>query len=263
MKVITLSNEKGGVGKSTMATHIATGLAIKGYRVVLVDADAQANATTSLGLKIRRDGGLYQLLVKDGEWKHLLQVPNREVWGATSDNGSLYLLDSNAETRVIPLMLSDVQALHKRLKELDKYVDVVVIDTAPTPSLLHAMIYVASDYVLFPSQAEMLSMTGLGRTIKHLTEIQNSRKGFGMKPTELLGVIPTMYQGHTVAHQHGLRKINQKFGHLTWKPIVQRTVWREAAFAQKMMFSYEPDGQAAAEMWQVVNNIIEGVAEHG
>lgn len=258
MKVITLLNEKGGVGKTTLSTHIAAGLARNGYRVVLVDADAQANATSQL--KVAAQGGLYDLLIRYAEWKNILRVPSRTVWDSeTQGNGSLLVLPSNIETRAIPQLIDEVVLFQQRLAELEGYIDAVVIDTSPTPSLLHAMIYLASDYMLYPTQAELLSMTGVAKGVSHMKRSEKTRKAFDLEPTALLGVIPTMYQAQTVAHQHGLGMIKHKFGKLTLPAIAHRTIWREAAFARQTMFAYAPESKAALEMQVIVNHVTEGI----
>lgn len=258
MKTITLLNEKGGVGKTTLATHIAAGLALEGQRVLLIDTDAQANAGSSLG--IAETGGLYQLIVKDAEWRDVLAVPNPEVWGRQKPDGCLWVLPSNIETRAIPVLVSDVGILRERLEELEVQIDVVVIDTAPTPSMLHSMIYVASDYMIYPTQCEILSMFGVAKSVSHLTQIKNTRPMLGFPSTKLIGIQPMMYAGNTLAHQHGLKLIQEQFKSLVWEPIAARTIWREASFAQRTLFSYAPDNAATEETRALIERVKRGIA---
>jgi chromosome partitioning protein len=259
MQVITLLNEKGGVGKTTLSVNLAAGMAIRGKRVLLIDTDAQANATNQLQLP--EDGGLYQLLVKEAEWNSITASPKEVLWGTgLGMKGELMVVTSNLETRAIPLLVDDATILRERLNELAEHVDVVVIDTSPTPSLLHAMIYLCSDYMIYPTQAEILSMVGLAKSVSHMQRSKDMRKAFGLRETVLLGVQPTMYQAQTIAHQHGLEKIRAQFGALTWHPLSQRTIWREASFAQQTIFSYAPDDAAAKEMWAVIQLVEEGLA---
>lgn len=262
MKTITLLNEKGGVGKTTLSITVAAGLARRGYRVLLVDADAQANGTSGLGCN--ESGGLYQLLVHEAEWRDVLQVPSRERWAgdSASVDGSLWVLSSNLETRVISMMVDDVTIMRERLDELDGNVDFVVIDTSPTPSLLHAMIYLATDYMIYPTQCELMSLQGLAKSVAHMQRAQASRKAFGLAPTKILGVQTTMYQGITAAHQHGLEMVREKFGALAWAPLAQRTVWREAAYSQQSIFAYEPAGIAAAEADELIERVVSAVTSN-
>lgn len=258
MQVLTLLNEKGGVGKTTLATHIAAGLAIRGKRVLLIDSDAQGSATSQLDLPDDMSG-LYQLLVKEAEWNQVLLEP--QAWaGATAVKGRLLVLPSNAETRAIPLLVDDVRLLSERLTELDDHIDIVVVDTSPTPSLLHSMIYVASDYMVYPTQCELLSLRGLAKSVVHMQRMKDTRKAFNLKPTHLLGIQPTMFEAHTLAHKHGMELIQKQFGGVTWRPIADRTIWKQASFQQQTIFAYAAESEAASEMWEVVDNIEKGIA---
>lgn len=268
MKTITLLNEKGGVGKTTCAVHAAAGLARRGYRVLFIDTDAQANATDMFGLKPRRDPetkekvspGIYRLLVKEADWKHVVRVPDVSVWGGNIENaGSLMVLDSGIETRNIGNNIDDVTILAERLKELEGYVDAVVIDTAPTPSLFHSVIYVATDFMVYPTQCELPSMTGLAKSTVHMNRLQGARLAFGLPETKVIGVLPMMYQESTLAHQHGLAMIREQFGDKTMEPIKHRTIWRDATFAGKLIYSYQPDGKAIEEAETMVDTILEGI----
>jgi chromosome partitioning protein len=258
MKTLTLLNEKGGVGKTTLSVHIAAGLARRGQRVLLIDTDAQANATHQM--KLEEDGTLYQLLVKEAEWRNVLRAPIESNWSDKSAEGTLWMVTSNLETRAIPMLIDDVTLLRERLLELEEHVDVVIIDTSPTPSLLHSMIYTASDYMIYPTQAEILSMVGLGKSVLHMQRSKETRKAFGLEPTHLLGVQPTMFQPKTAAHQQGLGKIREQFGASMWKPLAQRTIWREASFARQTIFSYASNNPATKEIEEVVDRVETGIA---
>jgi chromosome partitioning protein len=258
MQVITLLNEKGGVGKTTLSINIGAGMAIRGKRVLLIDSDAQGSATSQLDLPDDMSG-LYQLLVKDAEWNQVLREPQK--WAGTAEvKGRLLVLPGNGETRVIPMLVDDVRLLSERLAELDGHVDVVIVDTSPTPSLLHSMIYVASDYMVYPTQCELLSLRGLAKSVAHMQRMKDTRKAFNLDPTQLLGVQPTMFEAHTLAHKHGMELIQKQFGGATWRPIIDRTVWKQASFQQQTIFAYAPESEAALEMWEVLDNIEEGIA---
>src|SRR5690606_35498477 len=136
MKVITLLNEKGGVAKTTMAIHAAAGLAIKGYRVVIIDADAQGHATIALG---RQKGpGFYDLIVRDAPFDQVLRhiSPERYATREMAENmkGDLLLVPSNVETRSISHNISDAFAVLKRVMQIRDAIDCVIFDTSPTPS---------------------------------------------------------------------------------------------------------------------------------
>ena len=108
MKVITLLNEKGGVGKTTLAVHMAMGLAARGAKVLLVDGDPQGHATIRCGL--RKSAGLYDLLVRDAEWRNVVVQVKPEKFGMPGEvlpTGRVWMLPSNVETRNIANSISE------------------------------------------------------------------------------------------------------------------------------------------------------------
>lgn len=258
MKVITLLNEKGGVAKTTLSLHIAAGLAIRGQRVMLIDADAQANATTGLGLPER--GGMYELLYREAEWADVLVEPHTDAYaGEHPVDGSLWVLPSDIQTRVIPLVIDEVTALSDRIDELSDLLDFVVIDTSPTPSLLHSMIYLASDYMVMPTQAEYGSLSGLAKSAGRVSKLQSLRKAQVLPATKLAGVVPTMYRGRTSAHQHGLEHLTERFGNKVYKPVAERIAWAEAGYAKQTLYAYAPDSPATLDAWAVTDRVAESV----
>lgn len=260
MKVITLTNEKGGVGKTTLALHIAAGLALMNKRVLLVDTDPQGHCANQL--RIKEFGGLYRLLVQDEEWNTVLRAPHASVWSdGRANSGALYLLPSNKETRGISGLISDPLALRERLSELENAMDYVVFDTSPTPDLLHSVVYCASDYVVLPTQCERLSLDGLKKSTLHIANQNTARAGYGLTSTvQLIGVVPTMYT-KTAAHAHGLQMLKDHFGaEHVWAPFPQRTIWREAGYDQRLLFSYAPGHEVTAEVAQMVRKVADYAA---
>src|SRR5262245_45926396 len=129
MRVISLINEKGGIGKTTLAITLATGLAARGHRVVLVDADNQAHSTISL--RIRPAPALYNLLINSSSWEESLVFNPNENYGNLSE-GQLFLLPSDESTRNIPAQMKSPLIIRDRFFELDDLVDVVIVDTSPS-----------------------------------------------------------------------------------------------------------------------------------
>lgn len=257
MKVITLLNEKGGVGKTTASTTIAAGLAMKGARVVLIDGDAQANSTSQL--RVTEEGGLYKLLVHEAEWGDVLRRAPVEAWGV-DPRGELLVLPSNLETRVIPMLVDDATLLRERIEELNGWADFVVIDTSPTPSMLHSMIYVATTFVMYPTQCEMLALEGLAKSIDHMDKLNNNRRMIGLDDAVLLGIQPMMYDVRTNAHDYGLSLVLSEFKRKAFPAMPMRTVWRDAGFAKRTMFAHAPDNIAAVEAWAMVERVEKGMA---
>jgi len=255
MRIIALTNEKGGVGKSTIACALASGLAMRGYKVIIVDADPQGHATVSFGLK--KEPGLYDLLVRETPFKEILRVPSPEVYSVPDQpvKGQLFVVPSNVETRSIPMQISDAFAVEDRFRELENAIDVVVFDTSPTPSLLHGSIYLATDAILYPTKCEFLSFDGLVESLTHREQIQPTRKRWGLENIEVMGIIPTMYRASTVVHQENLNQLKTRFGKLVWPEVAMRTTWAEASSAGQLVYRFAPESSAAREAWSIVDRV--------
>ncbi len=252
MKVLSLLNEKGGVGKTTLSIHIAAGLAIRGKRVLLLDADPQAHATVAFGLK--KEPMLHDLLVRDMPFREAVRRVPPEIYGIPGQKveGELLVIPSDISTRVIPLMTSDVMIVKNRLQELGNVIDMAIFDTAPTPSLLHGSIYMTTDAIIYPTKCEYLSFDGLVESMKHREEASKARENLGMSALRVGGIVPMMYRTGTQADDYGIEMLKERFGNLVWPEIKLRTVWSQAAFARKILFNFAPDTKAAAEAWQTV-----------
>lgn len=252
MKVLTLLNEKGGVGKTTLAVHIAAGLAIRGKRVLVIDADPQAHATVALGVK--KEPMLHDLLVRDLPFQQAVRAVPKDFYEIPGESvrGELLIIPSDLSTRVIPLMTSDVMVVRDRIQELEDVLDVVVIDTAPTPSLLHGSIYLASDAIVYPTKCEYLSFDGLVESLKHRDEASKQRKNMSLPDLRIGGIIPTMYRRGTSADEYGIQVLKERFGDLVWPEIALRTVWNQASFARRVLFNFAPETKAAREAWRTV-----------
>ncbi|MFZ4827818.1 MAG: ParA family protein [Phototrophicaceae bacterium] len=256
MKILTLLNEKGGVGKTTLATHIAAGMAIRGYRVCLADADAQGHAGVSLGLA--KEAGLYNLLVRDMSFREVLREVPKDWYlpsNASNTEGNLYVIPSNQETRSIATQISDAFTVVNRFKQLEGVFDLVVFDTSPTPSLLHGSIYLATDAIIYPTKCEYLSFDGLFESLTHRQRVEPARAQWGLGPIEVLGVVPMMFRAQTALHQENLTYLREQYGELVWNEIAMRTQWAEASNFNQLVYTYAPSSEATNEMWRIVDRV--------
>jgi chromosome partitioning protein len=256
MITITLLMEKGGVGKTTLATTIAAGLAIQGKRVLIIDADGQGHATRILGAKL--GPGLYDTLVREADWRDTLKVVNPERYGIEA-KGTLALLPGNHETMLIPGAIEDAFLLHNRIQELANVFDAVIIDTSPTPSLLNASVLFASDYVMIPSKMEFLSLQSLKSSMRTIENFSKQRSLRGESPVTVLGIVPTAYRANTTEHTANLDMLTKTYGGLVMPPIHDRIIWSEASVNQKSIFAYAQTSRATDEAWQVVDVVSEVV----
>lgn len=261
MQMITLVNEKGGVGKTTQAVHVAAGLAVMGLDVLLVDADPQGHATISLGLA--KEPCLYDLLVRGAPFGRMTRRVSPALYAypeRATAGGALHLLPSNVETRSIASGVGDdVWLFEERFAELEGIIDVVVVDTSPTPSLLHGLIYMATDSLIYPTELENLSIDGLAESIRHKSKANLSRQGRGLGEIKVLGIQPTMWRKLDV-HDYNLQELLKTFKQLVWPSIPARAVWAERAEAHQTVWTYKPRSKAAQEAWAMVERVAKGLA---
>jgi cellulose biosynthesis protein BcsQ len=232
MQVITVNSEKGGTGKTTIATHVAALLAARGKRVLLVDFDPQGSATISFGLK--PEPALYNVLVRDMDIADAIRQPDveRYVPPGTQSKGHLYLLPGNPETHGIVAQVDDRDVFAEKLADIEDAIDIVVIDTAPSPGMLLTLAYRATNYVLIPSQMEFLSLVGLTSTIQAATKYQ----------VRLLAIQPNQYRASTELHTHHYQQLCEaaaEYGWTVWQPIPQGIAWAEASANRTMVYSLE------------------------
>jgi chromosome partitioning protein len=255
-KVVSLLANKGGVGKSTTSVHLAAGLANKGYTVLLIDADPQGHATISLDA--RKSPAFYNLVVRSDEHSIpdvAVEIPHA-VYAPPNEpiKGRLYLVAGNQETFAIASTVTDPAVLREKIDELSG-VDVVVIDTPPTPGLLLALIYHTASYVIIPTECELLSIDGLATTTVSIARAN----------MQLLGILPTKYEKATELHRHNLSVLAQTAALKRWdlwSPISKGTIWREASQAHRTVFNIAPRSRAAEEMTEIVN-LVEKALFHG
>jgi len=258
MKTITLLNEKGGVGKTTLATHLAAGLAIRGYTVIFVDADPQANATSTFQLP--KSGTLYDMMVRERSWRDSLQIVHPDVYGepGKAPAGRLLAVPGNVETRNIAMTINDGTIIKRRLDEITTVADYVIIDTSPTPSLLHASIMLATDHVIIPTQCESISaLEGVPDSIQHTQAVRSQAAMRGLSIADLLAIIPNMYRVRTIAHNEVLQYLRDNYGDKVWPPLPQSIIFAEARMLNQMLYGYAPDAKITRYLWQIVKRVEE------
>jgi len=263
MKVITLLNEKGGVGKTTLATHIATGLALKGHRVTLVDTDPQANATSSVGLDKRPS--FYDLCVRDADWRDILVQVHPDVYSPpnSQSKGQLYCVPGNAESRTVAMSMKNRLVIRSRFQQLRKAIDFIVLDTSPTPSLLNEAILLATDYVLIPTDCESFSaLEGLPESIEHIQNASNTLAPNNLAGPKVLGIIPNKYRSKTVLHRDMLAHLKNTYGDLVFEPIRLHVGISETQTVQQFLFAVAEKHEMTEQFWRLVN-LVEGVKEYG
>lgn len=257
MKVITLLNEKGGVGKTTLASHIGAWLAIQGKRVLMVDADGQGHLTVAYG--IEKEGCFYDMIVRKAPFKSIIRtIPfDRYAPLDSEPSGILAIVPGNVETRSIPSSVSDATAVLRRVMELKDIMDYVIFDTSPSPSMLHPMIYMATDYMLFPTKCEVWSFDGLQSSMVHKASFDPFRKQYNLPEIEIMGIVPMLYRANTIEHTENLKHLKNAFGDLVWRPIPQRTIWTEVAANRQSLFRAAPGTKSEADAIRLGQHVLE------
>ena len=254
MKVITLLNEKGGVGKTTLATHIAVGLALRGRKVLVVDADPQANTTVAFG--VPKQPRFHDLIVRNDTWKDSIVMPSWERFDAHKPDGLLMLLPGDIESRVVPIQISDHRIVRLRFRELESKFDYIIVDTSPTPSLLHSSIMLASDYIFAPTDCERFAaLDGLVETIAHVSEIHEQAALQGVSLAKFAGIIPNKYRAGTMAHSEVYKYLEEKYPGLVLAPIPLTTNIVQAQLENQFLYKYAPDAKITSLMWDLVDSI--------
>lgn len=257
MKIIAVTNRKGGVGKSTIAAHVAAGLAIRGLNVCIVDTDPQGHAATLVGLP--KSDALYEMVVEKANVSDVIRPVNPAAY-ATPDQppqGSLWIVPSNTKTYMIPFMEQNNFAFHERLEDLDELYkfDLCVVDTAPTAGMFDGSVYLAAHGVLYVTEAEALSFDGIREGLGQIQRLGQSRERYGASPLSVLGIVPNKVRANTRNHRRNLEKLAAAFPDLVWPAIIQRTLWTDASNYGQLIFSYAPSSGEAIDAWALVDRM--------
>lgn len=228
---IAILNQKGGVGKTTTAVTLASGLARSGSRVLLIDLDTQGNVADSLGLPHRDD--LRRLLSPD------LHFPLDQVVTA-SGLDHLDLICSDKSTTALKQTLAGVTLREYILADVlaGAAYDVVLLDCAPSADLLHFAALVAADYLLIPTRLDKLAVNGVRDALQTLVALKRISR------CQVEGILPTFYERVTVESHEQLIHLVQTFGRLVLPPVPQDTQCRVATRYGKTLWEYAPNAKS-------------------
>ena len=249
--VISVTNQKGGVGKTTSAVNIAYYLAKMGKKTLLVDFDPQGNASSGLGIdKQLLEGTMTDVIL---ETKTLPQII------IPTDHKNLFLAPATSHLANTEVELAQANRRFTRLKnaiENTPNYDFVIIDSPPSLSLLTVNGLIAARYVLLPVQAEFYALEGLGQLLETMKLIRKS-----MNPTlDLIGVLPTMVDGRTTLSGQVHEEIKKHFPGKVFKTVIPRNIrLAEAPSHGLPVGAYDRFSKGARAYKAVTKEVIERV----
>ena len=216
-KVIAIANQKGGVGKTTTAINLAASLAVLEKKVLIIDADPQANTTSGLNFSPDNDQErtLYEVMVDQIDIRNTL---------IQTEIANLHMIPSHINLVGAEIQLVEAPDRESRIKNAlatikDNY-DFIIIDCSPSLGLITVNSLAAADSVMIPVQPEFFALEGLGKLLQTIRLVQN-----GINPNlNIEGFVVTMFDGRTKVHNQVLGELREHFGDMVFRSIIQRNI---------------------------------------
>lgn len=249
-RLISIVNQKGGVGKTTTAINLGAYLAEMGKFVLLVDLDPQANATSGLGIDHRSlERGVYQSVLSQASMRDVVLETGHDL---------LRVAPSTADLAGLNIELVDMDRREFRLRdalmEVRNDYDFILIDCPPTLGLITLNGLVAGDEILIPVQAEYYALEGLGQLLETVKLVKE-----GLRPDlGVLGAVITMYDGRTKLSDDVLQELYKYFPNTIFQSVIPRNVrLAEAPSFGRTIAQFDPGSKGAKAYERLAQEIIE------
>lgn len=250
-KIIAIANQKGGVGKTTTSVNLGAGLAQVGKKVLLVDIDAQGNATTGVGIeKSELDQCIYNVLVEDADVQGVIQktaTENLDVLPAT-------IQLAGAEIELVPTISREVR-LQRALQPVRDEYNYIIIDCPPSLGLLTINALTAADSVIIPVQCEYYALEGLSQLLNTVRLVQKHLN----KNLAIQGVLLTMLDARTNLGIQVIDEVKKYFRDKVYRSIIPRNVrLSEAPSHGKPIMQYDAKSRGAEVYIDLAEEVIAG-----
>ncbi len=249
-KIISIVNQKGGVGKTTTAINLGAFLAELGNQVLLIDIDPQANATSGVGINHQElDYGIYEVLIdRKNIWDVIKKTIQKRYEVAPSTSAL-----AGAGVELININNREFRLLNILSQVKNEY-DFVIIDGPPSLGLLTINSLVAADEILIPIQSEYYSLEGLGQLLETINLVQNN-----LKPElKIMGAVITMYDKRNKLSDLVMQELYQYFPNKVFRSVIPRNVrLAEAPSFGRTIFHYDPKSKGSRAYERLAREIME------
>lgn len=236
-KVVSIANQKGGVGKTTTTVNLGTILAKRGKKVLLIDADPQGNATSGLGIEKEIEFSTYDILANETTMKQAIQDTAIKNLKICPSNINL----AGAEVELVSMM-SREQRLKEKIEEVKEEFDYILIDCPPSLGLITLNSFTASNSVLIPVQCEYFALEGLGQLLNTVNLVKKHLN----KELQVEGALLTMYDMRTNLSNQVVKEVKKYFDDKVYKTVIPRNVRLSEAPSYGMPITeYDPRSKGA------------------
>lgn len=249
-KIVAVTNQKGGVGKTTTAVNLSACIAALGHRVLLVDCDPQGNASSGLGINRRKNAmSIYDLLLEDKDAASIIKTTSVPL---------LNIIPSNIQLAGAEVELADIQQreyrLRKALKDVRQYYQYIILDCPPSLGLLTINALTAANSVLIPLQCEYYALEGLSMLVDTVQLVKRR-----LNPALVIeGIVFTMFDGRTNLSIEVVDEVKKHFNREVYRTIIPRNIRLSEAPSHGIpIIQYDPKSRGAEVYKELAVEVLE------